>query len=228
MSKPQAGSANLPIGEALAPAVRENSAPRAAPSDLGWHSRGYLPHFESPHVIQHVTFRLADSLPASLLQRLDTELKSLPAEKRNLERRKRIEEWLDAGYGSCILRDPYAAQIVQQSFLVFDARRYRLLAWVVMPNHVHVLFEPIEGWTVAKIVASWKRFTARKILDYRRETATAVPVWQREYWDRFIRDERHLLQAIEYIHLNPIEARLVTKPEQWPWSSAHSLWKKNV
>ncbi|MGB2641071.1 MAG: transposase, partial [Candidatus Acidiferrum sp.] len=120
------------------------------------------------------------------------------------------------------------AGMVQESLLTFDAQRYRLLAWVVMPNHVHILFQPIDGWTVAKIVASWKKFTARKICDDLRSgtpisrLAANSPVWHREYWDRFIRDQTHLIQAIDYIHKNPVKAGLVSTPESWPWSSAHS------
>ncbi len=156
------GNANLPIG-----AVRPRNATHAnaAPRILGWHSREYLPHFESAATIQHVSFHLADSLAQSALQKLAAELKTLPAEKRDVERRKRIEAWIDAGHGSCLMREPRIADMVQESLLSFDAQRYRLLAWVVMPNHVHVLFEPINIWSVAKIVASWKKFTARKICD---------------------------------------------------------------
>jgi len=76
----------------------------------------------------------------------------------------------DAGHGSCFLRKPAIAGMVQESLLTFDSQRYRLLAWVVMPNHVHVLFQPMNGWTVAKIVAAWKKFTARKICDDRRDS----------------------------------------------------------
>jgi REP element-mobilizing transposase RayT len=189
----------------------------------GWHSRGYLPHFESPEATQHVTFHLADSLPKEVLLRLDAELKTHPEEKRDAERRKRVEAWIDAGHGSCILRNPAIAKMVQGSLLSFDAQRYRLLAWVVMPNHVHALFHPMNGWTIAKIVASWKKFTASKIWDHHRLTGEgpSPPIWHREYWDRYIRDQRHFEQAIEYIHLNPVKAGLVATPESWPWSSAH-------
>jgi len=243
-------NANLPIGgvKRAVPeigdertAIQENGAPR-------WHSRGYLPHFESSDVIQHVTFHLADSLPKTALLQLDAELKFLPADKRDAERRKRVDAWIDAGNGSCVLRKPAFAQMVQTSLLTFDSQRYHLLAWVVMPNHVHALFEPMKGWTVAKIVASWKKFTARKICDDLARDATlcsiprsqrdesligagvgtpisrlaaSSPVWHREYWDRYIRDRDHLAQVIEYIHLNPVKAGLVAKPEDWPWSSAY-------
>jgi REP element-mobilizing transposase RayT len=214
------GNANLPIGvvkRGVKPAIPENGAPR-------WHSRGYLPHFESADVTQHVTFHLADALPQTVLLRLESELKSLPTEKHDIERRKRIDAWIDAGHGLCVLRKPAIANMVQESLLTFDSQRYRLLAWVVMPNHVHVLFQPMNGWTVAKIVASWKKFTARKICDDQRALGKTPtdPIWHREYWDRFIRDQTHLIQAIDYIHQNPVKAGLVSSPQTWPWSSAFS------
>src|SRR5215469_1729538 len=75
------------------------------PSPL-WHSRGYLPHFEGPGRVQHVTFHLADSVPKAVLRKVDSDLKSLPPSKRDIERRKRLEAWIDGGHGSCILREP--------------------------------------------------------------------------------------------------------------------------
>ncbi len=140
---PFPGSANLPIGGGQS-AVQENGVPRV------WHSRGYLPHFESSEATQHVTFHLADGLPQAVLVRWEAELKTLPAEKRDAERRKRVDAWMDAGHGSCVLRNPGIAGTVQESLLAFDSQRYRLLAWAVMPNHVHVLFQSMNGWTVAE------------------------------------------------------------------------------
>jgi REP element-mobilizing transposase RayT len=102
---------------------------------------------------------------------MDAELKSLPTEKQDAERRKCIDAWIDAGHGSRILRNPAIANMVQSSLPTFDSQRYRLLAWVVMPNHVHVLFQPMNGWNVAQIVASWKKFTTRKIYDVLRNTS---------------------------------------------------------
>ena len=160
-STPHPGNANLPIG-VVKTSIQTNRAPKDTPR---WRSRGYLPHVESSEVIQHVTFHLADSLPQTVLLRLDAELKLLPIAKRDAARRQRIEEWIDAGHGSCVLRKPPIAAMVQAALLAFDNQRYRLLAWVVMPNHVHALFQPLDGWEAAKIVASWKKFTARKILD---------------------------------------------------------------
>jgi putative transposase len=217
-AKDSPGNANLPIGGGK-DANREIGVPRQV-----WHCRGYLPHFESAEATQHVTFHLTDSLPQEALLRLEAEVTALPAEKRHVERRKRLETLIDAGHGSCVLRKPNIAKMVQGSLLNFDLQRYRLLAWVVMPNHVHVLFQPIDGWTVAKIVASWKKFTARRISNERRQTSEACgdPVWHREYWDRFIRGQTHYEQVIKYTHLNPVKAGLVVTAESWRWSSAYS------
>jgi REP element-mobilizing transposase RayT len=208
-------------GKVVGNANREIGAPNGAPT---WHSRGYLPHFESSDVIQHVTFHLADSLPQTVLLQLESELKFLSLEKRAVERRKQIDAWIDAGHGSCILRTPAIADMVQDSLLTFDSQRYRLLAWVVMPNHVHVLFQPMNGWTVAKIVAAWKKFTARKIRDFQRTSGNepTTHVWHREYWDRYIRDQNHLIEVIQYIHLNPVKAGLAATPDSWRWSGAYS------
>jgi REP element-mobilizing transposase RayT len=207
----------------------------------GWHHRGYLPHFDDGEAVQHVTFHLADSLPKDVFDRLETEAAAFPEKKREVERRKRIEAWMDAGHGSCVLKEPDIAAMVQETLLFFDGQRYRVFAWVVMPNHVHVLFQPIHGWTVAKIVASWKKYTARRICEHRRKSGNAnlpiggeananqeigvpgdQPVWHREYWDRYMRDDYHFLQAVEYIHQNPVKAGLVGRPEDWPWSSAYA------
>jgi putative transposase len=206
-----ASSAPLSVGIPVAAegntqlAIQENGVPGPL-----WRTRGYLPHFENGAAVQHVTFHLADSLPQSTLQRLETEMKYFPGEKRDAGSRKRLDAWFDAGHGSCIVRDPAMAGVAQSSLPLFDEKRHRLLAWVVTPNHVHVLLQPIDGWTVAKIVASWKKFTARKIFDHRRQTGegAAGPVWPREFWDRYIRDSAHLARAIEYIHLNPVKVGL--------------------
>ncbi len=197
-----------------------------------YHSRGYLPHLDIPEAIQHVTYHLADSLPREVLERMKE------GERRDMCQagawRSDWDDYLDAGYGSCILREPVIAEIVQQSFLHFDGVRYRLFAWVVMPNHVHVLFQPLGEWTVAKVVASWKSFAGRRIGEFMRGSGRdgdvcqagdwrslgASRIWHREYWDRFIRDQRHFETVVQYIHENPVKAGLVTKAEEWVWSSA--------
>jgi type I restriction enzyme R subunit/putative DNA methylase len=104
-----------------------------------------------------------------------------------------------------------------------------------MPNHVHTLIQPINDWPLAKIVESWKKFTAMRICAFRKETISGNAsllsgdetkhVWHREYWDRFIRNEDHFRQTVEYIHFNPVKAKLVEKAEDWMWGSASVMGK---
>src|SRR6185436_3961275 len=119
------------------PGPKQSDTPAGTPP--GWHSRGYLPHFDGGEIPQFVTFRLADSMPQELLDRWREEL----GKEQNIDidaaLRKRIELYLDQGYGECLLGDPRIAESVQNSFLFFDGNRYRLTAWVVMPNHSHML-----------------------------------------------------------------------------------------
>jgi REP element-mobilizing transposase RayT len=111
---------------------------------------------------------------------------------------------------------------------------------VIMPNHVHVLVEPLPDFSVGQLVQSWKSFTARRInllmadepegpecrAGARRSQGRpsrgrrSRALWQRDYWDRFIRNERHLLTAIRYIEENPVAAGLAGAAEGWPWGSA--------
>jgi REP element-mobilizing transposase RayT len=173
-------------------------------------------------VIQSVTYRLADSLPQARLAALREELARLPEAQREAERRRRIEAWLDAGMGCCALAHTQVARHVQESLLHFHGQRYHLHAWCVMPNHVHVLVEPLVG--LARIVQGWKSFTAHWVLGKNEEFALGIPtsgqLWMREYWDRYIRDARHYQRAVEYIHQNPVKAGLCRTAQAWPWSSA--------
>ena len=176
-----------------------------------WHSRGYLPHYDEQGLIQLLTFRLADSLPrAKQLELRDTRITSL-------QRRNRLDAYLDAGWGQCLLRDARVAKIAQNTLLHFDRQRYNLLAWVVMPNHIHALAEFNRGHAVAKVMHSWKSFIAHET---NRLLSRTGPLFQREYHDRFVRNEDHLARAIEYIHYNPVKARLVQAAEEWEFSSA--------
>lgn len=190
-------------------------------SGKGWYSRSYVPHLDRIGLLQSITFRMADSLPREVLHRITVELNGIPVHKKDAEKRKRIEAYMDAGMGCCALRHPRMASVVQESLLQFDGERYRLLAWCIMPNHVHALIEPYAA--LGKILQSWKSYTARWAMQHNAELELGVPgksLWMREYWDRYIRDEKHFRDVIRYIHYNPVKAQLCVTPEQWLWSSA--------
>ena len=187
------------------------------PALPGWHSRGYLPHWEAGETPQSITFRLHDSLPRELLERWRVELANLGEAEQQLERRKRIEAALDAGHGGCFLQQPEIGALVENALLHFDGERYRLHAWVVMPNHVHVLVTPLDGNSLSSIVHTWKSFTAKaanRLLG--REGTFSFE----EYFDRAIRDDRHFTRAVEYIENNPVQAALCAQASDWRFGSA--------
>jgi REP-associated tyrosine transposase len=186
-------------------------------SPQGWHSRDYLPHFDQPGLIQSITFRLADALPAEKLKHWELELAHETDLVRDLEKKRRVEAWIDAGHGECWLREDGMAQIVEDALLHFDGTRYRLLVWTVMPNHVHALIETMEDWALGSILHSWKTWTARKI---NAQLQRAGAVWQREYHDRYVRDGEHLANVTKYIEQNPVKAGLCAEAKAWRWGSA--------
>lgn len=185
------------------------------------YSRSYLPHIDAPYAAQGVTFRLADSVPPSVVDRWRKEI-ALSAVLRTEEARyqellRRIARYEDAGWGECHLRRPEIATLVCEAIVRFDGQRYRLWEWCVMPNHVHVLMKQFKGFPLGDVVRRWKGATAREansILGRR------GPFWMREYHDRRIRDGKHMNRARAYIRNNPVKAGLCERPEDWPWSSA--------
>ncbi len=171
---------------------------------------GDLPHWNQDGKLQFVTFRLADSVPQETLSRWREEkevfLREFPkpwngeTEERYYEKfgRKR-DAFLDAGVGSCVLEKPEAQKIICDVLKFFDGERYRLHAFVVMPNHVHVLAETRNDFSLSEILKSWKGFSARKI---NKVLGIAGTLWQSESFDRILRTETHYLRTLEYIKKN--------------------------
>ena len=178
----------------------------------GRHTRGYLPHFDAPGTTQMIGFRLADSLP----QERRPEWESILRIKDERERRVRLEEYLDLGHGACELAIPAVAERMENILLYDDERRCRLLAWVIMPNHVHVLVE-IDATPMSKLVQCWKKL-ASDFVNARCQRAGRW--WQEDYFDRYIRDEAHFHKAVHYLEHNPVKAGLVKEAKEWPWGSA--------
>ena len=193
--------------------------PPASPHKV-WHSRGYLPHLDQPGAVQFITFRLADAVPAEVMADWKAELNLSGREDaddpRSAELRKRIERYADRGHGACWLRDNRVAEAVQNALLHFDGERYCLLAWVIMPNHVHVLIETLPGFPLSSVVQSWKSFTAKQA---NRLLKRRGSFWMADYFDRYVRDEAHLSAARSYIEQNPVNAGLVDDAVDWHWCS---------
>jgi len=163
-----------------------------------WHSRGYLPHFDSGEYFQFVTFRLADSLPKTVLDKWRLEMQN--AEISDINFRRRIEYYLDQNYGSAVLKDQRIAEIIQETLYKWDGERYRLVAWVIMPNHVHILIGSLDGNKLSDIMHSIKSYTAHEA---NRILGKKGSFWFKEYFDRYIRNHKHFVQTITYIENNP-------------------------
>ncbi len=174
-------------------------------------TRHHIPHWDQGEICVFVTFRLEDSLPADKLAQWDDErltwLNAHPkpwtedeATEYGQQFGARLDKWLDAGYGECLLDDEVNREIVWNAILHFDNDRYDVYAFVVMGNHVHVLFAPRKGNDVSDILHSWKSYTA-KIINKRMNRTGGV--WQLESWDRLVRNERHFRRVARYIVRNP-------------------------
>ena len=197
-----------------------------------------LPHWDDPGRRQTLIYRLWDSIPQSKIQ----EIERLAAENKwdagDYTLRRLMEESLHHGYGCGLLKYPEIAKIVLQTWLKFDGKAYDLYEWVIMPNHVHLLFRPYPGYTLPDIVKSWKSITSLNIrkTDIYRQATKDYPddmkhaVWSLDYYDRAIRSNSHFANIKKYIHNNPVglqwNGKTVEEPEDWAFSSASDKWKE--
>jgi len=184
-------------------------------------TRRNLPHWQQAGCTYFVTFRLADSLPQLHLKAWQEEraiwLKLHPPpwatlvedeyEQRFLDR---IQDWLDAGYGSCALSQKPIQELVAGALGYFNGERYRLGDVVLMPNHVHVLVMPAEGFTLSSILHSWKSYSANQA---NRLLQRSGAFWMDENFDHIVRSMEQFRYFQEYIAQNPLKARL--KPGQF-------------
>lgn len=212
----------------------------ANPHRSGTHSRGYLPHVKREGASYFVTFCLNDSLPPAMLLKLQAEraerLRQFYAEKeaRQAGRKtgdsdesleaiercyfRKVEGFLDRSSGGCFLRRPDIAEVVASALRFFDEERYRLDAWVVMPNHVHAVLWPMANHELSEILHSLKRFTSREANKLLQRVGQTF--WQPESYDHWIRNDDEQARCCRYTVNNPVKARLCAAPEDWRWSSA--------
>ncbi len=184
--------------------------------------RRRLPHWKLEGGVYFITARLADSVPRKRYERLRTEYES---EREKLKRREaapdayeELFEWfhldqldtlLDEGHGECLLARDEIAEILWESIQYFDGKRYQLIAAVIMPNHIHVVFRVLEGHAFNTIVGAWKSFTYNEV---RKRFGTHLK-WQSECFDRIVRDTDELIRVTDYVLRNPEKAGL----RGWRW-----------
>jgi len=178
-------------------------------------SGGYLPHWEQQGACYFITFRLADSLPSELLEKwkgdravwMNENPQPWSEETENEYHRifsLKIEAWLDQGRGECVIKDDAVRDIVLSKILEKHSETHFIHKLVIMPNHLHVLVS-VMGGKLSDLMHQWKGSTAYLINKHLSRSGT---LWQRDYFDRMIRDARHFERCRRYIANNPEKAGL--------------------
>ena len=196
--------------------------------DVRVYQHGILPHWRQKGCTYFVTFRPADSLPAPVLREMEAErcqwlrqhgidpdssawksdVAKLPSKiRRNYETRVglTLEKHLDAGHGTSVLKRQEIGRLVAKALQHFHNSRVLTGDFVVMPNHVHVLMRPLNGFELEDILHSIKSFTANQI---NKRIGGAAEFWQRQSYDHIVRDFEQLEAFQAYIAANPVKAGL--------------------
>ncbi len=216
----------MPTDKVIEP-LRSDLNPSLDTQSLVISSGENLPHWQCNNAIYHISFRLADSVPRSVRERWLSEREHLIAHAQQnkefsveIERKiqylysEQIEKHLDVGYGNCYLRKTEIAALVANSLIHFDNMRYRLHAWCIMPNHVHVIVEAMPNQNISKIIHSWKSYTAHRANEILGLTGD---FWQKDAYNHIIRSQKEYYFQIRYTWENPEKARL--QNWQWRWKT---------
>ncbi|MEX1110539.1 MAG: class I tRNA ligase family protein [Chthoniobacterales bacterium] len=211
---------NLPILEVVQSGI--GFQPMNPRENISIRSGANLPHWTQDGATYAVSFRLSDSLPTQVLQQWQEDRNYFlersgkedlsPKEKKELQKlfSEKIDAALDAGHGECWLARPQITQLVQDTLHHFNGQRYDLLAWCIMPNHVHVVLRPTAGNTLSDILHSWKSYSATEA---NRVLGRSGSFWQTEAFDHLVRDSEDFANQVRYVLKNPGKAGL----EEWKW-----------
>lgn len=196
-----------------------------------------LPHLQPWGATFFVTFRLADSIPKAILERWAADKRrelargksSATKQDNRIDAGRRrfldLENWLHKmGKGPLWLKNDRIAQMLCDSLRYRDGKVYRLDAYCIMPNHVHIVFAPlpskvgalnVEYYSLAAILHSLKGRTANQA---NRLLNRNSAFWAHESYDHYIRDEEEWGRVITYVLNNPVKAGLVQSWQEWQWS----------
>lgn len=209
------------------------------------HYRRNLPHLQPIGATFFVTFRLKDSIPVAILGHLRQEfenkriqLQKEPPELRGLlihDERKRYFAQYDAlldaiQQGPDYLRQPVIADAIKQELHRFNGEFYDLLAYCIMPNHVHILIDTslqlpdsfdhadLESLNYKPLDVIMKRIKGPSAVTANRLLGRHGKFWQRESYDHFVRNERELNNIMRYILENPVKVGWVAHWQDWAYS----------
>ncbi len=231
-------------------------------------TRRYLPHWYKAGCAHFITYRLVDSIPTELLREWKAEREEAIRLTRNLpvnlqaERRlnahrqffKQYDEFLDKRCQTRWLADARVATAIRENLYHHNESKYELLAYCVMPNHVHVLLQPFhgeskeahvghpaglqEGVSLSETIISDERIDSKSPLaaimhslkSYTANKANEAlggmgAFWQGESYDHWVRDFEELERIVNYIKMNPVRAGLCAKASDREYSSAHDRFQ---
>ena len=187
-----------------------------------------MPHIDMAGHLTFITFRLADSMPREVVEKWQSEIELWLKEHglggraieevlnsdcvddllKNELRRFKNKKWhghLDDCHGDCVLCEPQARKLVEESLLYFECKRYDLERFVIMPNHVHLLLQMRQGFLLRKQLTETMRYSGRKVNAFLNQEGT---FWQSEPFDHVVRREVQFDYLQQYIAENPVKAGL--------------------
>ena len=207
-------------------------------------TRRNLPHWYVPGTIHFVTYRLAGTIPQEVLRSLRR------ARKRSLEPRPggrgigketahkqffaKYDQYLDSQSPVRYLADDRIADMVKENIFHHNSAKYYVLAYCIMPNHVHIVLQPMDipahgrdgffsdevpdsGSPISSIMHSLKSYTAHeanKIL------VRSGQFWQHESYDHWVRSDEELQRIVDYMSWNPVKAGLTAECHEYQYCSA--------
>jgi REP element-mobilizing transposase RayT len=182
--------------------------------------RGSLPHWEVVDGLYFVTIHVRGAVPEEAMRRISGKLESIGNEDESdyAERYRRvfrnIESYLEDAPQVCDLDDPKAAGLIVEAIDYYVSQgKWRIIAYVIMPNHVHLFFS--SDTPLKRLLEDFKRWTAKKI---REAQGKSGRLWQREWFDHWSRSAEQDARIIRYIRDNPVKAGLVSDWRDWRWT----------
>lgn len=197
--------------------------------------RRNLPHYQPEEGMFFVTYRLNIILPPKFKQKIidkhkkyELKIKNLSKKQKEIEKLKfekikfdLIDEYLGlCKTGSKWLANKEVVDIIMNSLFLINEKKYKLYCFCIMPNHSHVLIQPLkkEGgdyYSLSEILRSHKGITANQANKILRRKGK---FWHHESYDHCIRDEKEFWNVIRYILNNPVKANLVKDYKDWHYT----------
>ncbi len=182
-----------------------------------------LPHWVVDFGCYALTIRCKGSLPKAIIQKLaeiNDALKDITAQNEEALKYHRrsfqiLEAYLDKSGENALFHQPNVRLSFSEFMQDYDINGLRLKNWAIMPNHMHLLTEPFRAQEVQDFRSAIQQFKLRSTQNINRALKRSGPVWQKGWYDRWVRNENEFRRWLRYIQMNPVKAGLCHSPEEW-------------